>query len=448
MGAEQLTGFEDYIVRNELVPGKYARYHRLWAERWLAFAGPDAEQEADAARRRYLEVLAHDGRTADWQVRQADDAVKLYLWNYLPTVRGAQGSAAVAGPTAAPANPGQALDAMRDELRLRHYAYRTEQTYLEWAGRFLAYTSRRAHEQSTEGDISSGMVKDFLTHLALERNVSASTQNQAFSALLFLCRQVLHLDLQGMEQTLRARRGRRLPTVLSPEEVAAVLRHAWGLAGLMLRLIYGTGLRIHECLQLRVKDIDFAAGLVWVRGKGDKDRTTLLPKALDPELRQQIEAVRRLHSADLAAGLGDAWLPDALAVKYRNAGRELGWQYLFPADSLAADPRGGTLRRHHVNERVLQRAMHDARRAAGILKPASVHTLRHCFATHLLLAGTDIRQIQELLGHNSLETTMVYTHVVRELKTPAASPLDLLAGGAAAGDAGVRAPGAEGQRRE
>jgi integron integrase len=235
-----------------------------------------------------------------------------------------------------------------------------------------------------------------------------------------------------MEQTLRARRGRRLPTVLSVEEVAAVLAHTFGLVGLMLRLIYGAGLRLNECLQMRVKDIDFGAGLVYIRGgKGDKDRTSLLPKSLEPELRQQIERVRTLHQADLAAGLGEVWLPDALARKYPNAGRELGWQYLFPAEGLAVDPHGGTVRRHHVNERLLQRAMHDATRAAGILKPASVHTLRHSFATHLLLAGTDIRQIQELLGHNSLETIMVYTHVVRELKTPAASPLDLLAGGAA-----------------
>jgi integron integrase len=426
MSTEQLTGFEDYIVRNQLVPARYAPYHRLWAERWLAFAGPAAEKDADSARRRFLEHLSQDGRTADWQVRQADDAVKLYLWNYLPAVRGAQQPAVAAAAPTAQFSQDRVLAAMRDELRLRHYARRTEQTYLEWAARFLTYACQHETEAGC-GAITNSQVKDFLTHLATERHVSASTQNQAFNALLFLCRHVLHLDLQDMEQTLRARRGRRLPTVLSADEVAAVLAHTSGLAGLMLRLIYGAGLRLNECLQMRVKDIDFGGGLVYIRsGKGDKDRTSLLPKSLEPQLRQQIEAVRRLHEADLAAGLGEAWLPDALARKYPNAARELGWQYLFPAAGLAVDPSCGTLRRHYVGERLLQRAMHDATRAAGILKPASVHCLRHSFATNLLLRGTDIRQIQELLGHNSLETTMIYTHVVRDLRTPAASPLDLL----------------------
>ncbi len=436
MSVEELTGFEDYIVRNELVAAKYARYHRLWAERWLAFAGAAAERDGDAARRRYLEQLVHDGRTAEWQVRQADDAVKLYLWTYLPTVRSAQGAPAAA--VTPPPQPGRVLDAMRDELRLRHYAYRTERTYLEWVGRFLRYADRRTADAGGEGAVTNSLVKDFLTHLALERNVSASTQNQAFSALLFLCRHVLHLDLQDMEQTLRARRGRRLPTVLSTDEVAAVLAHTSGVTGLMLRLIYGSGLRLMECLQMRVKDIDVGAGLVYIRaGKGDKDRTSLLSKSLEPELRRHLEWVRGVHQIDVQAGLGEVWLPDALARKYPSAPREWGWQYVFPSDRLSSDPRDGKVRRHHVDPSMVQRAMKDAVRASGIVKPASVHTLRHSFATHLLLAGTDIRQIQELLGHKSLETTMVYTHVVRELKTPAASPLDQLLAGA------VGTPGAQ-----
>ena len=260
MDKESLTGFEDYIVRNQLVPAKYARYHRVWVERWLAFAGGAVGADADTARRRFLEQLTHDGRTAGWQVRQADDAVKLYLWNYLPTVRSAQTPPAAPRPPAAAAE--DPLGCVRDELRLRHYAYRTEQTYLEWARRFLEYASRRTPGADGDGTITSGLVKDFLTHLALERNVSGSTQNQAFSALLFLCRHVLHLDLQGMEQTLRARQGRRLPTVLTPAEVAAVLGHTSGLAGLMLRLTYGAGLRLSDRLRLRGKDGDFGAGLV------------------------------------------------------------------------------------------------------------------------------------------------------------------------------------------
>ena len=269
-------------------------------------------------------------------------------------------------------------------------------------------------------------VKAFLTRLAMVEKISASTQNQAFNALLLLFREVLRTDLEEMAQTVRAKRGRKLPTVLSVKEVQALLAAVEPEYQLMVKLLYGGGLRLMELLRLRVKDLDFDAGLVIVRsGKGDKDRSTLLPETLRDALRRHLATVREWHEKDLAQGYGEAPLPDALARKYPNAGREWGWQYVFPADKVAVDPADGKMRRYHVYEKTLQAAVRRAVRKAGIVKPASVHTLRHSFATHLLLNGTDIREIQELLGHTSVETTMIYTHVVRELKTKARSPLDV-----------------------
>jgi integron integrase len=278
-----------------------------------------------------------------------------------------------------------------------------------------------------DGSPTAEEAKAFLTRLAMVEKVSASTQNQAFSALLLLFREVLRTDLEEMAQTVRARRGRKLPTVLSVDEVEALLGAVEPECRLMVKLLYGGGLRLNELLRLRVKDLDFDAGLVIVRsGKGDKDRTTLLPMSLHEELRDHLVKVREWHEADLEAGCGEAPLPDALARKCPNAGSEWGWQYVFPADKIGIDPADGKMRRYHLYDKTLQAAMRRAVRRAGIVKHATAQTLRHSFATHLLMSGTDIREIQELLGHKRLETTMVYTHVVRELKTKARSPLDVL----------------------
>ncbi|MCX6348966.1 MAG: integron integrase [Candidatus Aureabacteria bacterium] len=315
------------------------------------------------------------------------------------------------------------LTRLREVLRLRHYSQSTERTYLHWSRRFLDY--RR--QTGLIGEPTAADVKAFLTRLAMVEKVSASTQNQAFSALLLLFREVLRTDLGEMAHTVRAKRGRKLPTVLSMNEVQALLAAVEPEYQLMVKLLYGGGLRLMELLRLRVKDLDFDAGLVIIRsGKGDKDRTTLLPESLREALWIHLAKVREWHEADLAQGYGDAPLPDALARKYPNAGREWGWQYVFPANKVAVDPADGKMRRYHVYEKTLQAAVRRAVRKADIAKPASVHTLRHSFATHLLLNGTDIREIQDLLGHTSVETTMIYTHVVRELKTKARSPLDAL----------------------
>jgi integron integrase len=296
---------------------------------------------------------------------------------------------------------------------------RTEDAYHDWAERFIRFHGIRHPDTMAEPEVNA-----FLTHLAVERNVSESTQNQALCALLFLYAVVLGRPLRHLD-VVRAHRPRRLPVVLTREEVRAVLARLDGVNGLVGRLLYGTGARLLECLRLRVKDVDFALNRVTIReGKGNKDRVTVLPAALVPELRDQLAAARELHAADLRDGFGRVYLPKALAVKYPGADAQWGWQYLFPSVKRSVDPRGGGERRHHLNESAVSRAVTEAVRAAGVVKPATAHTLRHSFATHLLEDGADIRTVQELLGHESVETTMIYTHVLNRGGRGVTSPLD------------------------
>ena len=272
-------------------------------------------------------------------------------------------------------------------------------------------------------------VQAFLSHLAVEGRVAASTQNQAKSALLFLYKEVLGVDLPWLNQIEAAKTSRRLPVVLTQGEVAAVLSSMKDTTGLVARLLYGTGMRVMEGLRLRVKDVDFGRGEILVRdGKGAKDRVTMLPARLVPELREHLMRVRELHGRDLAAGHGEAYLPYALDRKYPSAGREWCWQYVFPSANLSVDPRSGAVRRHHLMDQAVQRAIRQAVRKAGVAKQATPHTLRHFFATHLLESGYDIRTVQELLGHSDVSTTMIYTHVLNRGGRGVASPLDRLAG--------------------
>ncbi|MFT4179675.1 MAG: integron integrase [Thermomonas sp.] len=312
------------------------------------------------------------------------------------------------------------MEEVRRCLRVNHYSLRTEQAYLAWIRRFVEENGRR-HPRTLGG----AEVEAFLSGLAVQGHVAASTQNQALSALLFLYRQVLGVDLPWMESVTRARRSRRLPVVLSRAEVLRLLAQMEGRSALLARLLYGTGMRLLEGVRLRVKDVDLERGEIVVRdGKGAKDRRTMLPQALAAPLRMEIERARALHMADLDAGFGEVWLPNALARKYRGAGREFGWQYVFPALRRSVDPRDDRERRHHFDESVLARAIKRARVAAGIDKPATAHTLRHSFATHLLEAGYDIRTIQELLGHKDVATTQIYTHVLNRGPNGVTSPLD------------------------
>jgi integron integrase len=311
------------------------------------------------------------------------------------------------------------LERVAIAIRARHYSRRTEKIYLFWTRRYL-----RFHGMRHPNEMGSHEVAQFLAALATRWRVSASTQNQAFSALLFLYREVLCRELAGLEKVVRAKQPIRVPLVLSREEVACVLAQLEGTPLLMAALLYGSGLRLLECAQLRIKDVDLQRRELTVRaGKGAKDRITVLPAGLHEPLRRQIERVRRLHERDLRDGVS-VELPARLALKYPAAAREWGWRWLFPASRTYVDRGSGEVRRHHLHETVLQRAFHSAVRAAGLAKPASCHTLRHSFATHLLETGYDIRTIQELLGHEDVKTTMIYAHVLNKGGRGVHSPLD------------------------
>ena len=312
------------------------------------------------------------------------------------------------------------MDEVCGKLRANHYSLRTEAAYVGWILRFI-----RANRLRHPREMGGAEVEMFLTHLAVRGNVAASTQNQALSALLFLYRKVLGVDLPWMENVVRAKRPRRLPTVLSAGEVRTLLELMPARPRLLASLLYGTGMRLMEGLRLRVKDVDFERREIVVRdGKGGKDRRTMLPASLETGLREALAHALRLHAADLADGHGRVWLPHALARKYPNAAAEPAWQYLFPADALSVDPRDGTKRRHHIGEEALSRHIKQAALRARLAKTVSAHTLRHSFATHLLESGYDIRTVQALLGHKDLATTQIYTHVLGRGAGAVRSPLD------------------------
>ena len=321
----------------------------------------------------------------------------------------------------APAAP-RLLDQVRERIRVKHYAYATEKTYCDWIKRYIRWSGLR-HPRG----MGAAEVEAYLSHLATAREVSASTQNQAMHAILFLYKEVLGIDLPWLDSITRAKPSKRLPCVLTRGEVAALLNNTRGTAGLVVRLLYGTGMRLMEGLRLRVKDVDFAGRNIFIRaGKGDKDRTVMLPEALIEPLKARIVDRRKMHDLDLARGMADVELPFALERKYPNAGKEFGWQYVFAAADYSTDPRSGVIRRHHIHEKTIQRAVKEAARAAKIEKPAHPHLLRHSFATHLLESGADIRTVQELLFHSDVSTTMIYTHVVARGGNGTISPLDRL----------------------
>jgi len=313
------------------------------------------------------------------------------------------------------------LDKVIEVARLRHLSLRTEQAYRTWIKRYILFHSKR-HPK----DLGTDEVRAFLSHLAVKENVAATTQNQAFHALLFLYRQVLKIDLPEITGVERAKVSRNLPVVFTKDEARAVITHLHGADKLIVSLLYGSGLRIMEAVRLRVKDLDFSRFEITVRdGKGEKDRLTMLPRSLEPALQVQIENVRHLHEHDLKRGCGEVYLPHALDRKYPNAAKEFIWQYLFPADKLSEDPRSGRTRRHHVNEQNVQRAVKSALRKADVRKSGTCHSFRHSFATHLLENGYDIRTVQELLGHKDVRTTMIYTHVLNRGGRGVRSPLDV-----------------------
>lgn len=311
------------------------------------------------------------------------------------------------------------LNRVREIIRTRHYSIRTEQSYTHWVKRYILFHKKRHPKTLGEAEVAA-----FLTHLAVNRQVSPSTQNQALNALVFLYRHVLEQPLGDILGAVRAKRPERLPVILTRTEVRQVFANLDGPHWLPACLLYGSGLRLMECLRLRVKDLDFDHRAITVRcGKGGKDRVVTLPDPCIEPLKQQLEQVRKLHNKDLQDGFGAVWLLHALARKYPRAPTDWGWQYVFPASKRSVDPRSGLTRRHHLDDSCLQRAIKLAVRKAGISKPASCHTLRHCFATHLLERGMDIRTVQEQLGHKDIRTTQIYTHVLQRGGNAVVSPL-------------------------
>ncbi|MCK5116890.1 MAG: integron integrase [Candidatus Aegiribacteria sp.] len=390
-----LSEYERMLNSLNLAREKQIPYMLNWVRKYMYFGSPEEAEYAD--------ILLREGRE-EWQIRQALDAVKLYRRDKSCQ---SKDNVSVEDP----------LNSMRSKLKVRHYALSTVRTYLGWVSRYLKYCKQ--HELDS---ISDESYIAYISQLALQKRVSASTQNQAFNAILFLFRNVWNREPERID-SVRARKPKRLPVVLTVEEVHKVLSATRGLTGLILKLIYSSGMRLSEAVRLRVQDINFEGMSIMVRGgKGDKDRVTLLSKKIVPCLINQLEKAKSLFNrSDFPATL-----PSALERKYPNAGKEWKWQYVFGADKLFENPVTGDVCRYHIHKSSVQKAMRKAVKESGISKHAGVHTLRHCFATHLLMSGTDLCEIQELLGHKKLETTRIYLHVVKGFRQSIQSPLDLL----------------------
>lgn len=314
------------------------------------------------------------------------------------------------------------IEQLRMTIRKKHYSIRTEQAYVKWARDYILFHDKRHPAEMGEPEINS-----FLSNLASARRVAASTQNQALNAIVFLYKHVLKIELGSFGPIEKAKRPEKLPVVLSKGEVQRLLGKMDGVTGLAAMLLYGTGMRLMECIRMRVKDVDFDRGQIIIReGKGAKDRATMLPESLVLELKGHLEKVRDIHDSDLEKGFGEVYLPGALDKKYPKAPKEWGWQYVFPSTKISKDPRSGKERRHHMDESSLQKAVKRTARAAGLAKRVTPHTFRHSFATHLLENGYDIRTVQELLGHKSVQTTMIYTHVIKKGGMGVQSPLDVM----------------------
>ncbi len=442
-------------IRAKGVPSTAVRWYVIRAEHYLqAFVHKRLADHTPQDVTDYLEKLGRLGSIADWQYRQTVDALQhvfvvsevtwaqQFDWAYWkasartlpvhhPTIAREAAPATVRGNAEHQQTSGASLprvretppawrDALRAEIRCRGYSIRTEQTYESWVARYLAFVG-----DADPCRLGDAEVKAFLQHLAVERLVTASTQNQALNALVFFAQQVLQQPLGDLDGFVQAKRPQRLPVVLTRAEVGKLLEHMQGTHGLMASLLYGTGMRLMDCIRLRVKDIDFAYNQIVVRdGKGQKDRVVPLPQRLVEPLQQHLTTVKCLHQADLEQGYGAVFLPHALARKYPQAPTEWGWQYVFPSALLSVDPRSGVIRRHHVHENGLQKAVKHAAQDAALTKPVNCHSLRHSFATHLLENGYDIRTVQELLGHADVSTTMLYTHVLNRGGKGVCSPLD------------------------
>jgi len=423
--SEVLSDFEAFLIKSGAIPEEKIKFYIHWVRRFLKSCDYQLDSISTERISQYLDSLEADEKVSDWQVKQAADAVILYGEKYLKkSLKQATFPAKGSGEKSIDQKESlqwkQTLEETKNAIRLRHFSLSTEKTYLGWVARFKTFLKGRDPNSLEADDL-----KNYLTHLARFGRVSASTQNQAFNALLFLYRNILGKEVDDLTSVVRAKRGMNLPTVLSRDEAKSLLSHLNGVYLLMGQLMYGCGLRLMECLRLRIKDIDFENNLLMVRsGKGEKDRALMIPDKIREGLLKHIALVKEIHDQDLKMGYGEVSLPDALDKKYPNAPKEWGWQWVFPAERLSVDPRTGKVMRWHVHPSAIQRAVKEAVIKANLPKRASCHTLRHSFATHLLEAGHNIRTIQELLGHKHVNTTMIYTHVIRKKPSEIRSPLD------------------------
>jgi integron integrase len=454
----QPLSFADFLWENGKVPGKTLPHYVRWIHFFLDYTrkrSKTLDQNGQAIMEGFLASLGQ--WYEDWQVCQARDALRFYFYykeryenrkeapDRPVVVRGRpvavpdQPALTPRQPAEVPGQPAVVLsrtavvegieggwDAVEDTIvrimRLKHLSYRTEKSYLSWIFRFQSFVGSKALSALTEQEL-----KSFLSYLAVEARVSAATQRQAFNALLFLYRNILMQEIDGLETVVPSKIPRRVPVVLAREEVKAVFAHLEGAHLLAATIMYGGGLRLQECLTLRVKDIDFSRNCLIIRsGKGDKDRETVLPDRVIDDLKRQLHRARILYERDRRKGIAGVWIPEALERKFRNAGREWSWFWVFPSDRLSIDPLSNTVRRYHLYPTTLQKAFRQAVERARLVKHATVHTLRHSFATHLVEKGYDIRTIQELLGHADVSTTMIYTHVAKKNKLGVTSPLDTL----------------------
>jgi integron integrase len=430
MNNNLLPDFQKYIAERKLAPENQIPFYAYWVSKFITFSNQQQDKKLDLRRQMFLDSVKNDKKMQEWQITQADNAINLYINHFLA------GDASSLSPNTETAPRNKFPDnktvqqQIREILRIKHYAYSTERTYIDWFQRFYNYLTGTKNKNWQKQGADETDVRDFLSHLAVKQRVSSSTQNQAFNALIFLFREVLKIDLRDLSKTVRAKRGPKVPSVLTQNEVRSLLEQLKDKELLLVHILYGTGMRLMEVARLRVQDIDFDLNSIIVRaGKGDKDRITVMPEAIKNPLREHLNYVKKIHEKDIGKGFGEVYLPDALARKYPNAAKEWGWQYVFPAASLSVDPRAGLVRRHHISPSSIQKIVAEAVRKAGIAKHATVHTLRHSFATHLLMDGVNIREVQELLGHKNVETTMIYTHVLRNMSKAPKSPLDTLFAG-------------------
>ncbi len=410
-----LTFFEEFLLENNFHAPKYISFYVMWVKKALEFT---KSKPGDFIFAKNAELfLSKLSKTHEpWQVKQAEDAITLY--NYFIKKSNRSDKSEADNKKAW----NDILKKFKHQLRLKHRSYRTEQTYLRWAKKFYEFLQQKGPQ-----DLEGKVLQDFLTYLAIERKVSASTQNQALNALVFLYKFVLHKNIDDCINAVRAKQRRHLPVVFTKEEINLLFSHMDGTYKLLARLIYGCGLRLRESLRLRVKDLDFNKLTLTVRqGKGNVDRLTMLPESLVPDLNEHLKKVKGIYEADRKKGLSGVYVPNALDRKYPELGKSWTWFWVFPAEKLSVDPETLTVRRHHISPSSIQRAFKIALKKAKIPKHASVHCLRHSFATHLLEQGYDIRTVQELLGHKNVQTTMIYTHVAKKNLIGVTSPLDKL----------------------